>query len=144
MNKVILLGTIAWDVDVRTSAKGTTVAKFKLAVPKKRQSEMGKRTYNHIPCVCFGKVADFCAKYLAKGAKICVEGEIDTGNYEKNGQKVYFTQVIVNAIEFAGNKVQGANGEGPAFGENAAPEQAEKDPMDIFQDVTDDVELPFM
>lgn len=141
MNQVILLGTICSDVDARTSAKGTAVARFRLAVPKKYANAQGKRDSTYIQCIAFKGVADFCAKYLAKGGKIALEGSIDSGSYEKGGQKVYYTQVKVDSIEFAGNKIQGANGEGPAFGEVAAPE---KDPMDIFQDVTDDVELPFM
>lgn len=141
MNHCVLLGVIASDVDVRTSAKGTAIAKFSLAVPKKFSGEKGKRESTFIRCIAFKGVADFCAKYLAKGGKIAIEGAIDSGSYEKGGQKVYYTQVIVNSIEFAGNKIQGANGEGPAFGEVAAPE---KPTMDVFEDVTDDVELPFM
>ena len=78
-----MLGTIASDVDVRTSAKGTAVAKFSLAVPKKFANQQGKHESTFIRCIAFKGVADFCAKYLAKGGKIAIEGAIDSGSYEK-------------------------------------------------------------
>lgn len=100
MNAWIGMGRLTKDVDIKNTAD-TTVARYTLAIDR-----IGKdKGADFIPCVCFGKNADFAAKYLHKGMKIAVEGRIQTGSYtNKEGNKVYTTDVIVNAHHFCESK----------------------------------------
>lgn len=98
MNNVILTGNLTKDIEIK--AASTTVGKFGLAVKGFKQDEV-----NFINCVCFGKTADIMSQYLSKGSKVLIEGSIKTGSYEnKQGQKVYTTDVIVNRFEFMAGK----------------------------------------
>ena len=100
MNKVILMGRLTKDPDVRTSGNNT-VGRYTLAVDRKFSKE--KET-DFINCVCFGKAAEFTEKYLKKGMKIAIVGRIQTGSYEKDGQKIYTTDVIIEEQDFAESK----------------------------------------
>lgn len=105
MNKVILLGRLTRDPDVRYSQSdsGIAVARYTLAVD--RNSKNDENNADFISCVCFGKSAEFVEKYLHKGDKIAVLGRIMTGNYtNKDGQKIYTTEVVVELHEFAQSK----------------------------------------
>lgn len=102
MNKAILTGRLTADPDVRTG--NTTVARYRLAVDR-RFKRNGEDTADFIPCVAFGKSAEFAEKWLKKGTKVNVVGRIQTGSYtNKDGQKVYTTDVIVEECEFAESK----------------------------------------
>lgn len=106
MNKVIEIGRLTRDPEVRYSQgeNATAVAKFSLAVDRrfKRDGEQSADFINH---VAFGKTAEFVEKYLKKGTKVGVVGRIQTGSYtNKEGQKVYTTDVVVEEIEFAESK----------------------------------------
>lgn len=96
MNVVVLAGRLTKDPEVYTGT--TTVAKYTLAVDKRNDDT------DYISCVAFGKGAEFAQKYLHKGMKIIVEGHIQTGSYEKDGRKVYTTDVVVENHEFAEKK----------------------------------------
>lgn len=100
MNIVCLMGRLTKDVDVRNTAD-TTVARYTLAVDR-----FGKdKGADFISCVCFGKTADFAQKYLRKGMKIAIGGRIQTGSYtNKEGNKVYTTDVIVDSHHFCESK----------------------------------------
>lgn len=99
MNKVLLIGRLTKDPEVRTSQKGKSVGRYTLAVDR-----MGDGA-DFISCVAFGKSAEFADKYLKKGTKIAIEGHIQTGNYDnKEGKKVYTTDVIVDRQEFCESK----------------------------------------
>ena len=103
MNKWIGLGNIGKDVDVRTNGD-SSVARFSLAVKRKFAKE-GENDTDWISIVCFGKLATFAENYLHKGSKIVVEGRISTGSYtNKEGIKVYTTDIIAENIEFAESK----------------------------------------
>lgn len=102
MNKVILLGRITRDPEAK-QAGNTTVTRFTLAVDRCFKSE-GQPTADFISCVAFGKTAEFISKYFKQGAKMAIEGRIQTGNYEKDGVKHYTTDVIVESVEFAESK----------------------------------------
>ena len=104
MNVVILMGRLTADPELRQTDT-TTVASYTLAVDR-----IGKdKGADFIRCKAFGKSADFTEKYLKKGLKIAVEGRISTGSYtNKEGQKVYTTDVIVNAHHFAESKGEAA------------------------------------
>ena len=106
MNKVILLGILTRDPEVRHSQgeNSSAVARYTLAVDRKFKQE-GQPTADFINCVAFGKSAEFVEKYLRQGVKIAVVGRIQTGSYtNKEGQKVYTTDVVVEEHEFAESK----------------------------------------
>ena len=106
MNKVILMGRLTRDPDIRYSQNDSqvSVARFTLAVDRrfKRDSE---QTADFISCVAFGRTAEFFRDYMKQGTKVCVEGRIQTGSYTRqDGQKVYTTDVVVENAEFAESK----------------------------------------
>ena len=104
MNKVILMGRLARDPEVRYSTSGKTVGKFSLAVDRKFKQDNGP-TADFFNCTTFGKQAEFVEKYLKKGTKVVVSGRIQNDNYtDKNGNQVYSTQIMVEEIEFAESK----------------------------------------
>ena len=112
MNTVILIGRLTKDPTVSTSQSGVKIARYTLAIDR-----FGKdQGADFVSCVTFNKGADFAEQYLKKGTKIAVEGSITTGSYtNKDGQKVYTTDVIVNRHEFAESKGEAkpeANSEG--------------------------------
>ena len=103
MNKVILLGRLTKDPDVRQSqgAEPVTIARYTLAVDRRQKKQEGQQAADFISCVAFGKAGEFAEKYLHKGTKICVSGRIQTGSYTRqDGQKVYTTDVVVELQEF--------------------------------------------
>lgn len=108
MNKVILTGRLTKDVEARHTGE-TAVARYSLAVERKFKRE-GEATADFINCVTFGKNAEFVEKYLHKGMKIAVTGRIQTGNYtDKDGKKVYTTDIVVEEHEFCESKGSGAS-----------------------------------
>lgn len=143
MNKVILMGRLVRDTEVRYSQgeNSTAIARFTLAVDRRvRSNNSNEQTADFINCVAFGKTAEFLEKYGCKGTKFVVEGRIQTGSYtNKDGQKVYTTDVAVEQIEFAESKRTSG-------GENAAPiPNPGAAPSDGFMNIPDgiDEELPF-
>lgn len=134
MNKWNGIGRLTREPDVRYSQgnEPTAVARYTLAVDRKYKRE-GEQSADFINCVAFGKAGDFAEKYFKKGMKIGVVGRIQTGSYtNKDGQKVYTTDVIVEEQEFCESK---GNNEAPA----TAP--APEDFMDIPANIQE--ELPF-
>lgn len=138
MNKVILMGRLCADPEVRYSQNEnqTAVARYRLAVDRRFKRE-GDQTADFIPCVAFGKAAQFAEYYLHRGTKIIITGRIQTGNYtNREGQKVYTTDVVVEEHEFAESK-------GASAGNNGTT-QREAD-SDGFMNIPDEIgeELPF-
>ena len=116
MNKVILMGRLCADPEVRYSQNQnqTAVARYRLAVDRRFKRE-GEQTADFISCVAFGKAAEFAEKYLRQGTKIAITGRIQTGSYtNREGQKVYTTDVVVEEQEFAESKGASGNIEGSA------------------------------
>lgn len=108
MNKVILIGRVVRDADIRYSqgASSTCIARYTLAVDRKFKQE-GQPTADFIKCIAFGKLGEFAEKYLHKGTKIAVTGRIQTGSYKnKDGNTVYTTDVVVEEQEFCESKSQ--------------------------------------
>lgn len=106
MNKVILMGRLVREPDVRymQSEKSTAVARYSLAVPRKFKRD-GEPDCDFINCVAFGKMGEFAEKYLRKGTKVVITGRIQTGSYtNRDGVKVYTTDIIVEEQEFAESK----------------------------------------
>ena len=138
MNKVILIGRLVRDLDVRYTQDGMAIARYTLAVDRrfKKNNENGnEQTADFISCVAFGKSAEFAEKYLHKGIKIAVTGRIQTGNYtNRDGQKVYTTDVVVEEQEFVESK------------KTAGQEEAGNVDQDGFMNIpdgVDDEDLPF-
>lgn len=127
MNTFLGMGRLTADPTIKNT-ENTTIGRYTLAVDR-----YGKdKGADFIPCVCFGKNADFAEKYLKKGMKIAVEGRIQTGSYtNKDGNKVYTTDVIVNAHHFCEGKTASTE-------ETAAP-AASDDFMNVPEDINDEV-----
>lgn len=106
MNKVILMGRLTRDPDIRQGQQeGQGVARYTLAVDRRFKRQNDDQTADFIPCVAFGRGAEFAEKYLHKGTKIVITGRIQTGSYtNREGVKVYTTDVIVEDQEFAESK----------------------------------------
>ena len=107
MNKVILMGRLTRDPNISYSSgeKQTTIARYTLAVDRRRRTENGEQTADFISCVAFDRAAEFAEKYLHQGTKLVVTGRIQTGSYtNKDGQKVYTTDVVIEEQEFAESK----------------------------------------
>ena len=112
MNKVILMGRLTRDPDIRytqpnSAQEQTCIARYSLAV-NRRFNRDGEQKADFISCVAFGRQAEFAEKYLRKGTKIVLAGRIQTGSYtNRDGQKVYTTDVVVEEQEFAESKAAG-------------------------------------
>ena len=109
MNKVILMGRLVKNPEVRQDASGAiSMARYTLAVDRIRTKKDDDPGADFINCVVFGKSAEFAKNYLRKGTKLVIEGRIQTGSYtNKNGQKVYTTDVVIDRQEFAESKAAG-------------------------------------
>ena len=147
MNKVILMGRLARDPEVRYSQgeQATAVARYTLAVDRRGRSQ--ENSADFIQCVAFGKAAEFAERYLHKGTKIVLTGRIQTGSYtNKDGQRVYTTDIVAEDQEFAESKAAAAqNGNG---GQSAPPVQsgaADNSNDDGFMNIPNGIEeeLPF-
>lgn len=139
MNKVLLMGRLTRDPEVRYTQgdSSTAVARYSLAVDRRFKRE-GEQTADFINCVTFGKGAEFAEKYLRQGTKILIVGRIQTGSYtNRDGVKVYTTDVVVEEQEFAESKASHDNGN--------ASEPQNTSSGDGFTNIPDgiDEELPF-
>lgn len=116
MNKVVLLGRLCGDPEVRYTQgdKPMAVARFRLAVNRRFKKE-NEQSADFINCVAFGKNAEFDEKYFKKGMQVCISGRIQTGNYtNKDGVKVYTTDIIVEEQDFAESKKDSESSNTPA------------------------------
>lgn len=105
MNKVILIGRLTRDPELRTIANGTPTATFSLAVDRNFTNQQGEREADFINCVVWRKQAENLAKYCTKGSQVAVEGRIQTRNYDaQDGTKRYVTEVIVDNVSFLGSR----------------------------------------
>ena len=145
MNKVILMGRLVRDPEVRYGQGGssTAVAKFTLAVDRRFKREGDDQSADFIGCTAFGKTAEFIEKYGRKGTKFVVEGRIQTGSYtNKDGQRVYTTDVVVEQVEFAESKASSDNNNGYVPSNRPSPSGAAGDGFMNIPDGIDE-ELPF-
>ena len=154
MNKVILMGRLTRDPEVRYSQGGENslaIARYTLAVDRRFKRNGDDQTADFIGCVAFGRNAEFAEKYFRQGLKVVVTGRIQTGSYvNKDGVKVYTTEVIVDEQEFAESKAASENsGYGAQAGGYHQPAAAKPSPNaaigDGFMNIPDgiDEELPF-
>ena len=143
MNKVILLGRLTRDPEVRyTTTNNTLVCTFSLAVNRRFKSE-GQPDADFFNIVAWSKTGEFCSKYFKKGQQVGVVGRLQTRNYDdKDGKKVYVTEVVAENTYFADSRREGeAGGAGSTFQGVDAPFNAQEGASD-FTPVTDD-DLPF-
>lgn len=162
MNRVVLMGRLTRDPDIRYSQgdNSMAIARYTLAVDRRRgrnNQQDGQPTADFISCVAFGKSAEFAEKYFHKGIKICLSGRLQTGSYtNKDGVKVYTTDVIVDDQEFAESRNNQSAGpdyssySGADRSPAAAPAVGQKKEqpsgaIDGFMNIPDgiDEELPF-
>ena len=105
MNKAILIGNLANDPESRTTSSGIAQCTFRLAVQRRFANQQGVREADFINIVTWRQTAELCARYLSKGRKVCVVGQIQSRSYDaQDGTKRYVTEVVVDNIEFAGSR----------------------------------------
>ena len=157
MNKAILIGRLTKDPELRTTPTGRNVCQFSVAVSRNFTNANGVREADFINCVVWDKQAENLVKYQKKGNQIAVEGRIQTRNYDdKDGKKVYVTEILASNISFLDSKGTGATGntsfnnlpEPPMVdtsSNNMETVSVEKDPFEAFGDSIEisDNDLPF-
>ena len=146
MNKVILMGRLTRDPEVRYSAgeNSLAIARYTLAVDRRFKRD-GEATADFISCVVFGKQAEFAEKYFRQGIRIVVSGRIQTGSYtNRDGVKVYTTEVVVEEQEFAESKAVSDSHVNRSASQPAAPDMADSS-AEGFMNIPDEIdeELPF-
>ena len=109
MNKVFLIGRLTRDPELRYTGNNTPVATFSLAVNRNFTNQSGEREADFINIVVWRKQAENVKKYCTKGSLVAVEGRIQTGSYEKDGQRVYTTDVVADSVQFLESKAQSEN-----------------------------------
>ncbi|HCX91996.1 MAG: single-stranded DNA-binding protein [Clostridium sp.] len=147
MNKVILMGRLTRDPEIRyaNNENNTCIANYTLAVDRRFKRQGDEQTADFIRCVAMGKGGEFAEKYLHQGTKIVVEGRIQTGSYtNKDGQKIFTTDVLVELQEFAESKAASAQNGNQNASAPTRPNVAQND-SDGFMNIPDAIEeeLPF-
>ena len=158
MNRVILMGRLPRDPEVRYSQgeRAMAIARYTLAVDRRgrsRSQEGGDQSADFIPCVAFDRAGEFAEKYFRQGMRVLISGRIQTGSYvNRDGQKVYTTEVIIDDQEFADSKgaasdmggYQNAGGyQQPAQAQRPVPSSAIGDGFMNIPDGVEDEGLPF-
>lgn len=129
MNKVIMIGRIASDIESKVTQSGVSTCSFRLAVSRRFKNAAGQYEADFFTVVCWRQTADFVARYFIKGTAIAVEGHLQSRSYDaQDGSKRYVTEIIADNVEFAGSNAK----------QDKPPEPAQ----DGFTEVDDD-ELPF-
>ena len=146
MNKVILMGRLTRDAEIRYSQgeSSTAIARFSLAVDRRFRRDNEEQTADFINCVAFGRTAEFLERFGRKGTKFVLEGRIQTGSYtNKDGQRVYTTDVVAENVEFAESKNNSSTGND--FGGAPSAPSPSGAAGDGFMNIPDgiDEELPF-
>lgn len=132
MNLVSLIGRIVADPEMKYTNGGATIAKFRIAVPRRFKND-GQPDTDFLNCLAFGKTAEFVEKYFKKGMRVALNGSIQTGSYKnKDGQTVYTTDIVADSVEFVEGKQ-----------EQAKPEVAGADNGFMYVPDGSEGELPF-
>lgn len=152
LNRVILIGRLTRDPELRYTPSGVAVTKFSVAVNRNYSNQQGEREADFINIVTWRGLAENCANYLKKGALVALEGKIQTGKYEKEGRTVYTTDVVADEVRFLdsknrgetssdfGNSSYGGNNQGGSYGRTSTHDPFVDDGRPI--DLSDD-DLPF-
>ena len=148
MNKVILMGRLTRDPEIRyaNNENNTCIANYTLAVDRRFKRQGDEQTADFIRCVAMGRGGEFAEKYLHQGTKIVVEGRIQTGSYtNKDGQRVYTTDVMVESQEFAESKAAAAQNNTSESSSAPTRQNPAQAAGDGFMNIPDAIEeeLPF-
>ena len=148
MNRVILMGRLTRDPEVRYSQgeRSMAIARYTLAVDRRgrRGQEGSEQNADFIPCVAFDRAGEFAEKYFRQGMRVLISGRIQTGSYtNKDGQRVYTTEVIIEDQEFADSKNSSGGDGGYQPMSRPAPTSAIGDGFMNIPDGVDDEGLPF-
>lgn len=153
MNKVIIIGRLTADPELRTSQNGTASCRFNVAVNRKFKNQNGEYDSDFISCVAFKQTAEFISRYFTKGKMIALEGTLRTGSYkDRNHQDVthYTTDLFVENVEFCGDKGNNQNQPAPSAAQNVV-QQAQAQGIDTsqygnlsdFEEILSDGPTPF-
>lgn len=152
INRVVLVGRMTKDPELKKTGNGTSVTSFTIAVNRTFQAQGQERQADFIQCVCWNRVAENTAQYTKKGSLVGVEGRIQTRNYQnQQGQTVYVTEVVADSVQFLETKSQSQsapktfepmNDFSPASFETSAPQTSQSVSMPTGFDIDDD-DLPF-
>lgn len=149
MNKVILIGRLSQDPEMRTTPSGVATTTFSVAVSRNFTNQNGERETDFFRCIAWRKQAENIAKYCQKGTQVAVEGRLQNRNYEaQDGTKRYVTEVIADNVSFLGSRgdSQGSNSSAPSNMENDVEiNETSEDPFKDFGDevTLSDDDLPF-
>ncbi len=146
MNKVVLIGRVTRDPELRYTSSNIASTRFTLAVNRPFGNQNGERETDFINIVVWRKQAENVKKYVSKGSLIAVEGRIQTGSYEKDGQKIYTTDIVADNVQFLESKAQSQNRTQDdnvtpsdfALGNSVEPTDMSED---VFADFGDSVEI---
>ena len=142
MNRVVLVGRLTRDPEMRTTSSGISQTRFTIAVNRRTAGQNGQREADFINCVAWRGTAVTIAKYLKKGREIAVEGRLQTGSYDaQDGTKRYTTDVVADEVEFISSTRNGGEDEGMTFGAAPASRPEKKETAEL-QEIDDD-SLPF-
>lgn len=140
MNKIILMGRITQEPELKATQTGKTVTSFSLAVPK----NFNKNETDFINIVAWQHNAEFICNYFAKGSLILIEGELNTRSYtDKYDQKRYVAEVLVNRAEFTGEKKHSEGSPSSYSPEGVKSERSSKAQNETFEEILEDDDLPF-
>ena len=140
MNKIVLVGRLSKDPELRTTQSGTPVASFTVACDRRFVKEGEERQADFINCVAWNKTAEFVSRYFTKGMRIALEGRIQTRTYDdQDGNKRFVTEIVAEAVEFAQSRNENGNNNAPEY---SAPATPSAPAPDGFMPV-DDSDLPF-
>ena len=147
MNRVILMGRLTRDPEVRYSSgeRSMAIARYTLAVDRGfKRGDSSEQNADFIPCIAFDKAGEFAEKYFRQGIRVLVSGRIQTGSYtNKEGQKVYTTEVIIDSQEFADSKGASDGSSSYQASTRPSPASASTDGFMNIPDGVDDEGLPF-
>jgi single-strand DNA-binding protein len=140
MNKVILIGRLTKDIELRYTSSNIAVATFTIAINQEYLSKDGNRGVDFINCVTYKIQAENIAKYCSKGSQVAIEGRIQTRNYDdKDGKKVYITEIKVNSVEFIQSIEKKENT--PKEENKITPEEVGESKSDPFAEFGSEVQL---
>ena len=138
MNKIILTGRLIKDIDLKYTKNNKEYAKFTLAVQRDMKNQLGEYETDFINCIAYGMTAQKLSEWTIKGDKIGVEGRLQVSTYEKDGNKMYSSDVIIDRVEFLQPKKTNIVKESKEI-----EEKVETDPFEEFAKETENLELPF-
>lgn len=139
MNQVVLIGRLTKDPETSVSQSNTMVSRFTLAVDRDYKRD-GEQTADFLRIITFGKTAELVDAYLFKGRQVAVHGRIQTGSYtNKDGQKVYTTDIIADRVQFLGGKQSQDEAPTEPYEEQRKPQSTEQTEFDGFQVCDDDI-----